>query len=123
MLSPRQTVAISLVAFGLSFLPQSPVAAPAGPLSVAKILDLFDTVETDPEAGKLLFAYLSGIGESTGVLVAKAGQFGADLKCTHPLTLGADSVQAALRRAGGAPDQRAATPVIIEDMLQRAGCE
>lgn len=123
MLSPRQAAAISLVAFGLSLLPQSPFAAPAGPLSVAKILELFDTVETDPEAGKLLFAYLSGIGESTGMLVAKASQLGADLKCAHPFTLGADSVQAALRRAGGAPEQRAATPVIIEDMLQRAGCE
>ena len=123
MLSPRQAIAISLVAFGLCLLPQSPIAAPSGPLSVAKILDLFDTVETDPEAGKLLFAYLSGIGESTGVLAAKAGQLGADLKCAHPFSLDIDSVQAALRRAGGAPDQRAATPVIIEDMLSRAGCQ
>lgn len=124
IISPLKIVAPSCLAMALALAPPLATAATAASaLSVAKVLDLFDTVESDPEAGKLLFAYLSGVGETAGILVEMAGQYGASLSCTSALTLDGDTVQSALRRAGGAPETRDATPVIIEDMFRRAGCD
>jgi len=118
---------MNLAAFCLfaafALLPAPAAAAPEiGPLSVAKVLELFDTLDSDPESGKLLFAYLSGIGETAGILIGMAGQYGASLTCQQALTLDGDTVQSALRRSGGAPEERSATPVIVEDMFRRALC-
>lgn len=99
-------------------------AAEPGPITVGKVLELFDTIDSDPEAGKLLFAYLSGIGETTGALISISNAEGPSVNCNKDLFLDGDSVRAALLRAGGdEPEKRAATPIIVEDMLARAECK
>ncbi len=100
----------------------SPAAQVPGPITVKQVLELFDTTDSDTEAGKLLFAYLSGIGETAGAVIAEARKSGAFSNCTGSLSLDGTSVESALRQAGGDSATRAATPVIIADMFERAGC-
>ena len=115
-------IAFALVISTALFPTVSPAAQAPGPITVKQVLELFDTTESDPEAGKLLFAYLSGIGETAGVVIAEARKSGAFSNCTGSLSLDGTSVEAALRKAGGDSAKRAATPVILGDMFERAGC-
>jgi hypothetical protein len=125
-LSPRlKTALIALAAAGVAVLVMTPrpalSAGASSPTSVGKVLELYDTLDTDPEAPELLFAYLSGVGETAGALITAARAQGGFAACGKSLTLDGDTVYAALRGAGGALD-RAATPIIVEDMLARAEC-
>ncbi len=117
---PRIALALAVAS---SFASVSSAAPPPGPITVKQVLDLFDTIDTDQEAGKLLFAYLSGIGETTGVLISEARKTGAYAGCSGPLSLDGTSVEAALRASGGDSATRPATPVIVADMLARASCQ
>ncbi len=120
----RSLAAVTLCA-GVAFLPVPVGAATTnGPIPVGKVLELFDTLDTDPESGKLLFAYFSGIAETAGTLISMARDMGQPFVCTGKFSLDGDSIQKALREAGGTrTDMRPATPIIVEDVLRRAGCE
>ena len=104
-----------------------PAAASAtqslGPISVKQVLELFDTIQTDPESPKLLYAYLAGIGETAGALISSAKKQGGFANCGKSLSLDGETVQAALRKAGPENTASPATPIIIEDMLARAACK
>lgn len=120
---PFVRITFALVVAASSFSSVSHAAQPPGPITVRQVLDLFDTIETDPEAGKLLFAYLSGVGETAGVLISEARKTGAYDACSGSLSLDGTTVEAALRQSGGESAERPATPVIIADMLKRASCQ
>jgi hypothetical protein len=94
-----------------------------GPISVKQALELFDTLEADPESGKLHFACFSGSGETAGLLISAVRGQGSFAGCAGSLTLDGDTVQAALRKAGGEPDRRTATAIVVTDMLERAECK
>jgi len=104
-------------------------AAPStstGRVSVAQLFDLSQRSKTDGAAHGTLVAYLFAVGETVGVLADEAKQRGFPLGCQRTFTLSEDAAMNALRMA--APDQSAwaetaATPIIVADVLARAGCD
>ncbi|MDB5528084.1 MAG: hypothetical protein JWR51_1187 [Devosia sp.] len=117
-------VAIILV---LSMAPA--FAAPStskGQISVAQVLELLEKSGSDSAARNAVVAYLAGVGETAGLLMAdERVQRAGLLNCQTALSLADTNVATALKAA--APDragreQIAATPIILIDMFARAGC-
>lgn len=97
-------------------------AAPStsqGQISVAQVLDMVEKAPKDATARNVLTAYLGGLGEAAGMLVSlKPGS------CAKSLSLDANRVRQVLANgmAAGRQVETAATPIILRDMLDRAGC-
>ena len=97
-----------------------------GQVSVAQVLEMVTLSRSDPAARTTVIAYLAGVGEATGLVMAQAQQRGATpVHCTGSFNLDENAAAAAL--AAAVPDQSqwaetAATPIIIADMFSRAGC-
>jgi len=84
---------------------------------------MLDQAATNPIARQTLTAYLAGAGETTGWLIDIAARHGSSPSCTRRLSLDDKTARQALQ--GSAPDlatETAATPLIVDDMLKRAGC-
>lgn len=86
-----------------------------GEISVAQVREMLEAAASKPQARQLLVAYLAGVGETAGILA----------KCKSNLNLDTAVVAAALD--AGAPDasrwsQTPATPIIVADLVARAGC-
>ncbi len=116
--------------FALTLMPLAAGAAPStgtGQISVAQVNDLLSRAPQDRAVRNALVAYLAGVGETAGLLVGEAGRLGVtSYACQNPLSIGDDVVRAALVAA--APDKTSwmrtpATPIIVADMLHRAGCK
>lgn len=88
----------------------------SGRIAIGQVRQMLDKAPTDPAARQLLIAYLAGVGEAASAIA----DIGA-LPCRSPLSLDAASVRRAI---GGRKDgaEIAATPLIVRDMLMRAGC-
>lgn len=98
------------------------MAAPTtsrGQISVAQVVEMLEKAPTDRTAQQVLTAYLAGVGEAAGAVVSKG-----NATCRTSLSLNAANVGQALRSAAGGRDigETPATPLIVEDMLNRAGC-
>ncbi|WP_371345945.1 hypothetical protein [Ancylobacter sp. IITR112] len=95
-----------------------------GAISIAQVVDLIQRAPNDNAARNAATAYLAGVGEATGVLVAEAGRRAAiGLTCARPLGMSSAAALAALSRIDkGRWSQTAATPILVDDMLGRAGC-
>ncbi|MDE1148392.1 MAG: hypothetical protein PW843_17535 [Azospirillaceae bacterium] len=93
---------------------------PGGAISVAQVNQMLDQAPTNGIARQVLTAYLAGVGETVGVMIATGG--GAT--CQQPFSLTAQDVRAALGTAGNGLQAGAvaATPLIVHDMLNRAQC-
>jgi hypothetical protein len=95
-----------------------------GQISVAQVKEMLDRAAADPSARQVLTAYLAGAGETAGWLLDAAADQGAPLhSCTRRLSL--DDMTARRALEAGAPNpaaETAATPLIVRDMLKRAGC-
>ncbi|WP_283196111.1 chlorophyllide reductase [Rhizobium sp. AN80A] len=91
----------------------------AGAISVAQVTRMLDQAPTNRTAQQVLTAYLSGVGEAAGVVVDLGGA-----PCQRPLTLTTEEVRRAIATApaGVQGNQIAATPLVVRDMLVRAGC-
>ncbi|MTV17087.1 MULTISPECIES: hypothetical protein [Bradyrhizobium] len=86
---------------------------------------MLDQAATNPSARQALTAYLAGAGETAGWLL-DAGRDRGVLRapCKRSLSLDADQARAAIAGASGtAPTDTPATPLIVSDMLKRAGCD
>lgn len=118
---PAFFVAISL---GLAFPSQAVPTTGKGEISVAQVIDLIQRSSRDNAARNAAMAYLAGVGETTGLLVGEAGRRASDsITCARPLGISSDAALAALSRTKkGKRDETAATPILVEDMLSRAGC-
>ncbi|MGU3493869.1 chlorophyllide reductase [Xanthobacteraceae bacterium A53D] len=97
-------------------------AAPStaqGRISVPQVIQMLDSAPSDRTAHQVLTAYLSGVGEAAGAVVDMGRA-----SCRQPLGLSAADVRAAIGPAAGRPDatQVPATPLIVQAMLERAGC-
>lgn len=89
-------------------------SARGGAISVTQVMQMLDQAANNRVAQQVLTAYLGGVGEAVGVAI-EAGGAG----CLRPLTLSAaDARRAVEAGTGSAP----ATPLIVRDMLERAGC-
>ncbi len=96
-----------------------------GQLSVAQLVDILQSAETDPARRQVLTAYLAGLGETVGLMIDNAGSYGASIRCERPMSLDVGTVTEALRRSAGDQSrwgETAATPILVADMVERAGC-
>ncbi|MGJ4855318.1 chlorophyllide reductase [Labrys sp. La1] len=100
-------------------------AAPSttrGQISVAQVVQMLEEAPRNAIAHQVLTAYLAGVGESAGVLVSLAAGKAA---CKTSLKLDDRTVRQALAPVAADAANAAqipATPVILRDMLTRAGC-
>ncbi len=119
-----RAAALLALSLGLASPGQAAPSTPAGEISVAQVVDLLERSPTDNAARNAAMAYLAGVGETTGLLVAEVGRRApASIACTRPLALSSAAVLAALSRVEkGTRDKTAATPILVDDMLRRAGC-
>lgn len=119
----RATALLALT-IGLALPAKAAPSTAAGEISVAQVVDLLQRSPSDPAARNAALAYLAGVGETAGLLVAEAGRrVPAAIACSRPLALSSAAVLAALSRVDeGRWDRTAATPIIVEDMLRRADC-
>ncbi|MGY3134461.1 hypothetical protein ACVMIH_004649 [Bradyrhizobium sp. USDA 4503] len=91
-----------------------------GQISVAQVRAMLDQAATNPTARQALTAYLAGAGETTGWLLDAAHGVPP---CARRLTLDAQQARDAIAGAATtAATETPATPLIIRDMLKRAGC-
>ena len=94
-----------------------------GQISVAQVRAMLDQAATSPTARQTLAAYLAGAGETAGWLIDTAARNGSSPSCTRPLSLDDKTARQALQgSAPGLATETAATPLIVDDMLKRAGC-
>ncbi|WP_042446203.1 hypothetical protein [Azospirillum sp. B510] len=101
----------------------SPVsAAPStshGQLSVAQLIQMLDMAPGDRTARQILTAYLAGAGEAASFVVHRSGA-----SCKETPSLNMVDIRHAIDAAAARPDaaETPATPLIVRDMLDRAGC-
>lgn len=99
-------------------------AAPStsrGEISVAQVMEMLDKASKEATARQVLVAYLAGVGETAGILIKAAGPRAA---CQGPLSLDGRIANQALKAAirQGNTGEVAATPLIVDEMIKRAGC-
>lgn len=117
-------LAIAFIAAASAVVTMSPSsAAPStsrGLISVAQVVQMLEKAPTDRTAQQVLTAYLAGVGEAAGA-VASMGR----ATCRTSLNLSVADVGQALSSAaaGQAAAETPATPLIVRDMLDRAGCK
>ncbi|CCD91324.1 exported hypothetical protein [Bradyrhizobium sp. ORS 375] len=120
----RAKLAITVIAFASAVATTFPsTAAPStsrGLISVAQVLQMLEKAPTDRTAEQVLTAYLAGVGEAAGAVVSTGRA-----TCRTPLNLSAENVGQALSSAATGRDaaETPATPLIVRDMLDRAGCK
>lgn len=95
-----------------------------GKISVAQIAELIEKAPVDTTSRKMLTAYLVAVGETAGLLIDQASDAdGAMVSCQAQMTLSdTDARREILSAQAKDPVETAATPLILQDMLQRAGC-
>ncbi len=109
-----------------SCLSSPSVAAPStaqGQVSVAQVIEMLDKAPTEKVARQVLTAYLSGLGEAAGVLLTTANDDKL-ARCSKALSLSDTQARQALAAASRRKDRHeiAATPLLLSNMLRRAGC-
>lgn len=121
---PQRAVLPLAIALGLAMPAQAAPSTRRGEISVAQVVELIRRSSTDNAARNAAMAYLAGVGETTGLLMAEAGRRAAPgIGCARPLAISSATALAALSRTDKAEWQEtAATPVLVDDMLNRAGC-
>jgi len=116
-----KTVAAAL--FAAALMPPHIASAAAstsdGRVSVAQVMEMVEYAARDEKVRQIVIAYLAGIGETAGELVRRKA-----LNCARPITVSGDAAFAAVSAVS---DRRrwaetAATPLVVEDLLKRAGC-
>jgi hypothetical protein len=123
----RSFRAVSMAVFILLPLGATAVFAESstsrGQISVAQVRAMLDQAATNLTARQTLTAYLAGAGETAGWLIDAAAKQGLSQSCTRHLSLDDKSARQALEgSAPGPATETAATPLIVHDMLKRAGC-
>lgn len=117
------TIAI-LLSIALCLPAQSAPSTSAGQISVAQVIDLIQRSPSDNGARNAAMAYLSGVGEATGLLIASARERASDsIVCSGALGMSSQAALAALSRLDPQSwAETAATPILVDDMLARADC-
>lgn len=104
-------------------------AAPStsrGNISVAQVMEMIDKAGTDRVSAQTVTAYMFGVGETAGFLIAtETRPPNVSVECKTSFSLDTGSAVAALRAAAPDPAQwqeTLATPILVRDLLSRAGC-
>lgn len=101
-------------------------AAPStsrGQISVAQVMEMLDKAPNETTARQVLTAYLAGVGETAGALADDAGE-AAPAACKTRLSLSDKTARKALEAEADKASwsDTPATPLIVRDMVSRAGC-
>lgn len=106
------------------------IAAPStskGQVSVAQLDELLSRAADDNAVRNALVAYLAGVGETAGLLLGEANALGkSSVACANPLSISDSAARSALAAAGTDSSkwrETPATPILVADMLRRAGCK
>lgn len=122
---PVRFIRTACAALAGLFVTVAPVCAQPstsrGQISVAQVKAMLDQAATNPTARQTLTAYLAGAGETAGWLLDAGRDHGAP-PCARRLTLDAQQARDAIASAGNGATETPATPLIVRDMLKRAGC-
>ncbi|HWU62726.1 MAG TPA: hypothetical protein VN112_11935 [Ensifer sp.] len=120
----KRTILISLTCLSFALPAKAAPTTATGEISVAQVIDLIKRSPTDNAARNAAVAYLAGVGETTGLLMEKAsGRPQGGMACARSLGISGEAALAALSRTDKAIwEQTAATPILVNDMLNRAGC-
>lgn len=117
----------ALVLVGLSvFSAKAGEPTPDGRISVAQVMEMAGKAKENPMAMQVLMAYLTGVGETAGILLSAKGPNGqAYVSCRGELSMDESAMVAALE--GAAPDAAsqavtAATPVLVNVIMMRGKC-
>ncbi|HEY8357885.1 MAG TPA: hypothetical protein VIL30_10535 [Ramlibacter sp.] len=96
-----------------------------GQVSVAQVVEMIGKSGSNRAFRNISIAYLAGVGETAGLLIQQAASMGLPTGCPAPLELSGEQALAAVKASGGEANwqETAATPVIVADMLARAGCK
>lgn len=124
-MTKSRTMLIPLLLTALLAPGQASAASARNQVTVGEIARALDQADTDPTKRQMLTAYLAGLGEAVGIMLASAPQYGASITCERALALDFDVVARALSRARGSNSARAetaATPLLVAEILDRAGC-
>ncbi|MBN9084980.1 MAG: hypothetical protein BGP04_06225 [Rhizobiales bacterium 62-17] len=117
----RALVIAALFATGIFASAQAAPSTSRGEISVAQVMEMLEKAPNEATARQILLAYLAGVGETTGILVKAVG---TRATCQGPLTLNDRAAHQALRTATrqGNAVETPATPLLVDDMIKRAGC-
>ena len=123
---PRIAIAIAATV-ALPILSSTAVALPStakGQVSVAQVMEMMAKADSSTVAKQVLVAYVAGVGESAGAVLDTMGN-NAPVSCRQAFSLDTASLRTALENR--APKQQSwtqtpATPLIVADMIKRAGC-
>lgn len=123
---PGHRIAIAVAsAAAFSTMPSPADALPStakGQVSVAQVMEMIAKAESNPVAKQVLVAYVAGVGESAGAILGTMSRKGS-VSCSRSFSLDTDSMRLALGTSEQASRaQTPATPIIIADMIKRAGC-
>ncbi len=123
-MSTTRTTLAAMACLALALPAAATPSTSAGEISVAQVVDLLRRSPTDNAARNAAMAYLAGVGETTGLLIREAGlRAPKSIACTRPLGMSSAAALAALSRTDKARwKETAATPILVEDMMGRAGC-
>jgi hypothetical protein len=120
----RTTVFLLNATFAAVLMGVAPLsAAPStsrGQISVAQVMEMLEKAPTEKAAQQVLTAYLAGVGETASMVAGTGGAL--PIGCKSVLTLNDRNVRQALAASGNVSAETAATPLIVRDMLSRAGC-
>lgn len=119
------TLGLALLAISGSQALSAPSTS-KGNISVAQVMEMIEKAGADKAAGQMVTAYMFGLGETAGHLLSPETRppF-VSVKCERSFSLDTGSAVAALK--AGAPDpakwrETLATPILVKDLLARAGC-
>lgn len=118
------TACLILLSAGPALAASAVPSTSGGQVSVAQVLAMLDKAPGNATARQVLTAYLAGIGETVGLLT-DSPEPAARARCSKPLGIDDRQARLALAEASGGaepPGETPATPLIVRDMLRRAGC-
>jgi hypothetical protein len=124
-MSIRSTAWGLLIAVALLFPANAAPTTSAGQVSVAQLVEAMRGAAGDPMKAQVLTAYLAGLGETVGIMLAGSANYGAKITCKRAVAVDTKVVEAAIKRVdGGEPAyaETAATPLLVTEILDRAGC-
>lgn len=118
------TIVTAVACLGFTLTAKAMPSTAAGEISVAQVVDLIQRSSTDNAARNAAMAYLAGVGEATSLLIKEAGvRTAGKITCARPLGISSDAALSALSQTDKALwKQTAATPILVDDMMGRAGC-
>lgn len=116
---PAHALIVGLAAASLAAPALATPSTTRGHVSVAQVMHMLDTAPHDRMAQQVLTAYLAGVGETASIMAGMG-----DAICRTTLSLSAENVRRAVTVFGAGNEAEApATRVIVQDMLERAGCK